>query len=55
MRLQQPGASCRAGREAGEPGVSVGPGTRVLTRIFRPVSSAAQVRPNERMAALDAA
>ncbi len=37
------------------PGVRTGPGTSVLTRMLRSTSSAAQVRPNDRIAAFVAA
>ena len=48
-------ASPGRGPGRSSPGVSVEPGTMVLTRIAAAVSSAAQVRAKDRTAALDAA
>ena len=44
-----------AGARPTRPGVSTGPGTSVFTLMPRSANSAAQVRPNERTAALLAA
>ncbi|CAN5660240.1 hypothetical protein BH10ACT9_BH10ACT9_03820 [soil metagenome] len=48
-------ASSEPAKRSSKPGVSVSPGATTLTRILRSISSAAQLRPRERIAALDAA